>query len=134
MKTSIKQEPYLTKIRNVKDRISFSKFRLSTHKLMIEKGRHLNINKELRFCKFCPSYIENEIHFLTRCKVYSLHREKLMDKIKDEVRNVRFTEMSDINVFIFLMTNSSVAPLVAKYLSQTFELRDFLKNEHKGYI
>ena len=107
-KTSIKQEPYLTEIKNVKDRIIFSKFRLSNHELMIEKGRHLNINKELRFCKFCPGSIEDEIHFLTKCKTYSIPRKIFMDNVEDNVRSVRFREMSDEQIFIFLLTNTSI--------------------------
>ena len=133
-KTSIKQEPYLTEIKNVKDRIIFSKFRLSNHELMIEKGRHLNINKELRCCKFCPGSIEDEIHFLTKCKTYSIPRKIFMDNVEDNVRSVRFREMSDEQIFIFLLTNTSIAPLVAKYLAQTLQLREFLISEHKGYM
>ena len=133
-KTSIKQEPYLTEIKNVKDRISFSKFRLSNHRLMIERGRHLNIHKDLRFCPFCSSSIEDEIHFLIGCKTYSSHRLKLIDRIKNKVRTVRFIEMSDKAIFTFLMNNTSVASLVAKHLSQTLEIREFLINKHKSYI
>ena len=134
LKTSIKQEPYITEIKNVNDRIAFSKFRLSNHTLMIEKGRHLNINKESRFCKFCPRSIEDEIHFLTGCKTYSVPREKLMNKIQDKIRSVSFRRMSDEQIFIFLMTRTSIAPLVAKYLTQTFELREFLRDKHKVHI
>ena len=130
-KTSIKQEPYLTEIKNVKDRILFSKFRLSNHKLMIEKGRHLNISKELRLCPFCSDSIEDEIHFLIRCKTYSNHRKKLFDNIQNKVGEVGFAGMNDETKFIFIMNNISVAPLIAKHLSQTFELREFLLNKHK---
>ena len=133
-KTTIKQEPYLTDIKNVKDRISFSNFRLSNHRLMIERGRHLNIQKDLRFCPFCSSSIEDEIHFLIQCKTYSSHRIKLIDMVKNKVRTVRLTEMSDKAIFTFLMNNTLVAPLVAKYLSQTLEIRDFLINKHKNYV
>ena len=38
LKTTIGQEPYITEIQNVNHRIAFSKFRLSNHSLMIEKG------------------------------------------------------------------------------------------------
>ena len=37
-KSEVREEPYLRIVKNVKDRISMSKFRLSNHKLMIEKG------------------------------------------------------------------------------------------------
>ena len=70
LKTTIGQEPYITEIQNVNHRIAFSKFRLSNHSLMIEKGRHLKMNKESRLCQFCPRSIEDEIHFLIGCKTY----------------------------------------------------------------
>ena len=111
-----------------------SKFRLSNHKLMIEKGRHLNIRKEFRFCKFCPNIIEDEIHFLTKCKMFSTQRGILMAKLEDKVNPVMFRNMNDTQIFIFLMSNTQVAPLVAKYLAQTLEVREFLLNEHKGHI
>ena len=48
-------------------RKAFSNFRCSGHKLMIEKGRHLNIERNLRFCPLCQmknlSVIEDEYHF-----------------------------------------------------------------------
>ena len=40
IKCEIGEEPYLRYVKNIKDRISMTKFRLSNHKLMIEKGRH----------------------------------------------------------------------------------------------
>ena len=101
---------------------------------MIEKGRHLNISKELRFCPFCANSIEDEIHFLIKCQTYLTHRETLFDMIKIKVRTVRFTEMSDKTLFTFLMDNSTIAPLVAKHLSRTQEVREFLINKHKSHI
>ena len=40
IKTKIGYEKYLTQIQNTNTRISFTKFRLSSHHLMIETGRH----------------------------------------------------------------------------------------------
>ena len=40
-------EPYLHEIKNIKDRVSFTKLRLSNHQLRIEKGRHQKINKNM---------------------------------------------------------------------------------------
>jgi hypothetical protein len=42
-----------------------AKIRLSAHKLGIEKGRYIEINKNDRLCKICKnSYVENEKHFI----------------------------------------------------------------------
>ena len=45
IKSEIGEEPYLRIVKNVKDRISMTKLRLSNHKLMIEKGRHQGLEK-----------------------------------------------------------------------------------------
>ena len=56
-------EKYLTIVNNTKNRTTLTKFRLSNHTLMIEKGRHQNIDKNLRLCPFCPTRIEDEMHY-----------------------------------------------------------------------
>ena len=60
-------ETYLSKITSIKQRTALTKFRISNSVLMIEKGRHSNIDKSLRFCPFCPDKIEDEKHFLLEC-------------------------------------------------------------------
>ena len=40
LKNRVKFESYLSDIKNRKYRVTFTKFRLSDHDLMIEKGRH----------------------------------------------------------------------------------------------
>ena len=62
IKTEIGLEDYLINIHNITERISFSKFRLSNHRLMIEIGRHKKIEKLRRICPFCPLEIEDESH------------------------------------------------------------------------
>ena len=69
-------ETYLTIVNNTKNRTTLTKFRLSNHTLMIEKGRHQNIDKNLRFRPFCPTRIEDEMHFLLECECYAIHRGK----------------------------------------------------------
>ena len=44
------QEPYLTAVKNPSIRASVAKFRLSSHKLMIEKGQHLRLKLEEQIC------------------------------------------------------------------------------------
>ena len=65
-------QPYLDNItfliKNKRFRIAFSRFRLSSHKLEIQRGRYNNIDKKNRICKFCNiKSIENEFHFILVC-------------------------------------------------------------------
>ena len=71
LKKTIGMENYLTELQNTKERTSITKLRLSNHGLMIEKGRHLNIERNCRFCPFCPRVVENEMHFLLECSCLS---------------------------------------------------------------
>ena len=54
IKTNLGFENYLNADINVQDRIALTKLRLSNHELMIEKGRHIKIDKSKRVCPFCP--------------------------------------------------------------------------------
>ena len=53
LKTDIGFENDLFEI-NFFKRIVMTKFRLTNHSLMIEKGRDINLPKAMRFCPFCP--------------------------------------------------------------------------------
>ena len=54
---------------------------------MIENGRHQNIDKNLRFCPFCPTRIEDEMHFLLECECYAIHRKELFNTINEKVKD-----------------------------------------------
>ena len=46
-------EQYLDSVQNRKFRLCLCKTRLSNHDLMIEKGRRMNLERNLRLCKQC---------------------------------------------------------------------------------
>lgn len=54
---------------------------ISDHNLMMEKGRHLEINRHQRICPKC-NVIANEQHFLTECDSNSYLR--FLDSINNE--------------------------------------------------
>jgi hypothetical protein len=70
-------EKYLKCILPIKYKIALSRFRLSSHDLAIETGRHRNIPVENRICTSCQmNLIENEYHFLLICpKYYNLRKQ-----------------------------------------------------------
>ena len=73
-KSNMKQEKYLN-IKNFKLRSSMAQFRLSAHKLEIEKGRFISntyIPPKERLCKECNmNECEDEKHFLLHCPLYT---------------------------------------------------------------
>ena len=63
-KHNFELEAYLDNIKDRKLKIALSRFRLSSHKLEIERDRYRNIPRSERKCKFCTqNIIENEYNF-----------------------------------------------------------------------
>ena len=51
---------------------------MSAHKLEIEKGRYINIDRNKKIVKNCKlGAIEDEKHFILEYPAYSVHREIL---------------------------------------------------------
>jgi len=71
-----KLEKYLYCIQTKRFRIALTKLRLSSHDLAIERGRHVHVPRNERYCRNCTKQtIENEYHFLLVCpKFASLRR------------------------------------------------------------
>ena len=102
---------YLLLINNPKYRKSYTKFRLSDHKLMIEEARRkrptLPRGEEFAVCKV----IENEKHFLMECHIFDEKRLANFQKITDEIPG--FSNIANNNEkFIFLMTHKRIKLLL----------------------
>ena len=123
------EEPYLNFVKNSNDRMSMTKFRLSNHKLMIEKGRHMNLEREDRKCPFCPS-VEDGNHFLLHCRIYSILREIMLSTVEEKL-NEQLNRNDEMKMMRYLLGNKELSPIVAKYLKQTMELGDFLIDSPK---
>ena len=79
--------------------------------------------REERFCLFCPSIVENEIHFLTQCSAYK-NRNELFNMIAKEVPN--FVNLDNKSKYIFLMSqenklNLKLVPTIHKWFTERLE-------------
>ena len=124
IKTDIGREDYLNTIRNTKYRQNLTKLRLSNHRLMIEKGRHLKPKKreEERICPVCNEGIEDEVHFIIKCKQYDSLRRPLLYECSQLRPN--FCYYTDKEKFIFMMTTPSIVGNVSKFIYQALTDRD----------
>ena len=72
-------EPYLNIDLPFIYRKVLANFRCSSHSLMIEAGRHQNIDRNLRFCQMCLKrnvyIVEDEFHFFLVCPAFDDIRE-----------------------------------------------------------
>ena len=103
-KPIFKKKSPLSSISNRDGRKCFTQFRISSHELAIEKGRHRNIKVQDRFCKFLQTNkVEDELHFLIKRQKISFKRNKLFSDI--QMSCVNFQQLSEENKFLWLMTS-----------------------------
>ena len=132
LKNNITFEKYLISVKNISNRIALCKFRLSNHTLMIETGRHENIQQTNRRCPFCPENVENEVHFLIHCPIYTNLRLSMLEEIEKTI--IGFYYPNDENfLFWFLLCNPIIAHLTAKFIKLAMDLREFLLNNPRKY-
>ena len=118
-------ENYLLSVENVANRTALTKFRLSNHNLMIEKGRHQNADLQDRTCPFCPDQIEDEFHFLLKCPIYGELRHKLFDDIRATMMGF-YQPQDEHFLFWLLLKNPLIANITGNFIRLAMELRAFL--------
>ena len=90
-------ENYLHILSDFNQRKSFTKFRISNHKLKIETGRYSKpiTPLEERICEKCLSdEIESEEHLLLKCSFYCTSRRNLLETIKNNINHSNFEKLS----------------------------------------
>ena len=87
-----------------KHRTALARFSCVNHKLAIEQGRILRIDRQVRFCKYCLNLginlIEDEHHVLLICPLFNDIRQRYIAK------HFRHFWPSDIS-FVNMMSNKS---------------------------
>ena len=129
IKTEIGMESYLVEMRNIEFRIKYTKFHLSNHNLMVEKGRYMGLKTWERVCPFCTNVVEDEIHFLLDCYMYSAIRDSFLQKVDREIYFFKYFLRE--TKFSYLLTHFSHE--VSSFIFKSFELRDFLLRSPKRY-
>ena len=133
LKHDTKFEKYLLSGQNVFHRIALTRFRLSNHNLMVEKGRHQAKNLYDRTCPFCPNHIENEFHFLIECPMYKHLSVRLFNDISKITVGFYYPENEQF-LFWFLHNNYNIAHLTARHIKLSMELRTFLLDRPRNAI
>ena len=119
-------EEYLSLIDNPTIRRTFSQYRVSNHKLQIERGRYENVSREQRFCKLCNNgEVENEYHLALSCPKY----EELRNNANNILKNLFYhNNTMEGKQKLFEHAKSSDDPvlvnLLSKYIFHCFWERD----------
>ena len=126
-KSTVKFESYFHQVDNLKHRKSLSRFRMSNHSLMIEKGRHLRpeVERGERKC-LCKTDVEDEFHFVTKCPLYTGERKHLFNTVSIKCKN--FESMTGKQKFIYILSNEDInlVRALSKFLFRSFKLRDLI--------
>ena len=118
-KCTFDMEDYLMNLPS-KHRKALARFRISAHKLAIERGRYTRTPLENRTCAHCPDKVEDEIHFLTECTGYSEARANAFKEIKDICPG--FSLLDNWSKFIYLMiAEGPTTKIVAKFISENLK-------------
>jgi len=122
-KSLIEPERYLSTPLSYRLKHCLSNFRCSGHQLMIEKGRHVGIDREYRFCPLCLHRnvysIENEFHFLLVCPVYNHIRDQCF------MNNWLECTISE-HLFVLIMSDTRQQAIFAlgRYIDVVYKLRE----------
>ena len=107
-KTDLRIEPYLNQNFPKYVYSSIARFRLSSHNLKIELGRHKRpyIPAEERLCKRCTlDMIEDEFHCLMICEYWKNIRDELIDTANKLIKN--FLVLNPKVQFLEILTSKS---------------------------
>ena len=125
-KKNISLEKYTWIIKNRQRRVALSRRRLSSHPLMIEKGRNCKPRLERldRTCPYCNDTIGDECHFVISCPLYNNERRELLTKAM--YNSLLFNEIpTDQQKFVFILSNedTSLITKLAAFVQITFKAR-----------
>ena len=102
-KSHFTMENYLSLL-PLEHRRCFSRFRISAHKLAIERGRYTRppTPVEKRTCPHCPDKVEDELHVLTQCHELSAQRACLFTNILTHCP--QFRHLDEQGKLIYMMS------------------------------
>ena len=126
-KYNFKLEPYLDNV-TFKQRSILTKFRIGSHNLEIETGRHKNLQENEHICKLCQKGKEDEIHFLMECSKLNSVRDIYMEKICSNVSSLKKCGLREKFIWILSNEDPNIVKLLVKMIESLFDLRSTLLN------
>lgn len=125
IKTNYELAPYLTEIKEYKQRKLMASYRVSDHSLAIETGRHRQtwLPREERLCAQCNGgAVEDECHFLTECSKYTSLRNNFFEQFEQIIP--QFQTLNNEEKMPYLLgEHKNCLPLAAKYLLECHNMR-----------
>ena len=107
-------------------RRALCRFRVSTHDLRIESGRYSSnpTNRADRICTRCDiNEVEDEFHFLLRCKLFKDEREILFNKVTLINKNFDSLNLIDKGTWLVIQEDLIILEILARYIDFCFSKR-----------
>ena len=107
-------------------RVFTAKLRTSDHILVIESGRRTTPKTKFedRLCKLCNTEaIEDEVHFISDCALYSQIRRDFLEKYYNVFPNIRLLNMRDKFKFLFSIPEQAVMKEIPSYFFNLSKIR-----------
>ena len=82
-------------------------------------------------CRDKLSQMARVIIFLVTCNIYSILRNDFLNSVGEKLKVESMVRTDKIVMLKYLLGNIEISPLVAKYITKTMELRNFLMNNPK---
>ena len=123
IKTEFTMEPYLDLVQNYRYRKAISSIRTSSHTLAVEYGRHHNIPLNMRLCHTC-CMIEDEMHFITNCKINQVERDILYSNIIQVDQSFMDLHAIDKFVYVFSSRNPQILTWLGKFIHKSLSARN----------
>ena len=104
----------------------YSRFRLSSHDLEIERGRYgaKSTPPDERLCNLCNlNEVEDELHFLMICPRYAHERNNVLNDIHRSFPSVANLQLRDKFIWLMSQENKSVTLKIAYFLKRANEIR-----------
>ena len=132
-KSNFQCESYLD-LKKYEKRQILSKFRISNHCLRIETGRHerktgINGKNETlprgeRICKYCSlDRVEDEIHFLFECPLYSASRIDFLQFINSKYPNIQMLNNQHKLIWLMINEDRDILHRLIEFIKNSYNLR-----------
>ena len=117
IKHSLVLSPYLLNIKHVQARSSLARFRLGMSPLRFRSLRFFNVPNSPLQCPFCEDSLENEVHFMLVCPLYS--------SLRLEYIPVKFSRRPSLSALSRLLAtiNPTLSMNVALFVYYALQIR-----------
>jgi hypothetical protein len=113
-------EPYLSVIKNSKQRQVICQLRTSSHKLPVETGRYTNTPRNMRLCPLCQQSVGDEKHLILECTSLDNLRSELLQHIASIKPNITKLDKTSLLRYLMMFHDVDLLPGVSSITTKMY--------------